>query len=256
MTVAIATENLSVFWGDRQILSNINLAIPSRSITAIIGASGCGKSTFLKSLNRIAELEGKIRVQGRVTVLGQDIYHSATNLQVLRRYVGMVFQKPTPFPMTIYQNVAYGAKHYLPKAEIGWTVEKALQQACLWDEVKDRLHSPALALSGGQQQRLCIARTLAVQPQILLLDEPCSALDPISTAQIEQLLVSLKSHLTIVIVTHNLAQAQRIAQHTAFFANTSSSDSAGELVEFADTTALFQTPQSPLTQDYLSGRIG
>jgi phosphate ABC transporter ATP-binding protein len=227
-------------------------------ITAIIGASGCGKSTFLKSLNRIAELEGKIHIQGTVRVLGQDIYHPSTNLPVLRRYVGMVFQKPAPFPMSIYQNVAYGAKHYLPKAEIGWAVERALKQAFLWDEVKDRLHSSALALSGGQQQRLCIARSLAVQPQILLLDEPCSALDPISTAKIEQLLTHLKSELTIVIVTHNLAQAQRIAQWTAFFANTSSTvqGSAGQLVEFADTATLFRSPRSPLTQDYISGRIG
>jgi len=258
MTPAITTENLNIFWGDRQILSSINLSIPSHHITAIIGASGCGKSTFLKSLNRIAELEGKIRIEGKVTVLGQDIYHPSTNLPVLRRYVGMVFQKPAPFPMSIYQNVAYGAKHYLPKSEIGWAVETALKQAFLWDEVKDRLHTSALALSGGQQQRLCIARSLAVQPQILLLDEPCSALDPISTAKIEELLTNLKSQLTIVTVTHNLAQAQRIAQYTAFFASTSNTaqGSVGQLVEFGDTATLFSSPRSPLTQDYISGRIG
>ncbi len=254
MSFAIVTENLSVFWGDRPVLSNINLSIPYRSITAIIGASGCGKSTFLKCLNRIAEVEGKIRVQGKVTVLEQDIYHPAVSLPVLRRHVGMVFQKPTPFPMTIYQNVAYGVKHYVPRSEINWVVEKALQQAYLWDEVKDRLHSSALALSGGQQQRLCIARALAVQPQILLLDEPCSALDPISTEKIEQLVLNLKTQLTIVIVTHNLAQAQRIAQQTAFFASTA--EGVGQLIEFQDTASLFTAPQSPLTRDYITGRIG
>jgi phosphate transport system ATP-binding protein len=254
MTPAIVTENLSVFWGDRQVLRDINLSIPYHSITAIIGASGCGKSTFLKCLNRIAELEGRVRIQGRVTVLAQDIYHPAVNLPVLRRHVGMVFQKPTAFPMSIYQNVAYGAKHYLPRSEIGWAVEKALRQANLWEEVKDRLHSSALALSGGQQQRLCIARALAVQPQILLLDEPCSALDPLSTEKIEQLVVNLKTQLTIVIVTHNLAQAERIAQQTAFFA--SNSEGVGQLIEFQETATLFHSPQSPLTRDYVSGRIG
>lgn len=249
----ITTDRFSCYYQSKQILHEISIGIPSQQITAIIGASGCGKSTFLKALNRIAELEGQFSHTGKVWIAGKDIYSPDVDINDLRRRVGMVFQKPAPFPMSIFANVAYGISH-LPKAEIRERVEATLQQAFLWAEVKDRLHSSALALSGGQQQRLCIARALAVEPEILLLDEPCSALDPVSTQQIEELLQKLQPRLTIVIVTHNLAQAQRIAQQTAFFQV--DEYGRGMLLEYADTATLFTHPQHPITRDFVQGKIG
>jgi phosphate transport system ATP-binding protein len=250
---AIITEAFSCYYQARQILHEITMTIVPHQITAIIGASGCGKSTFLKSLNRIAELEGKFRTTGTVRINQQNIYDDRINLNDLRRRVGMVFQKPAPFPMGIFANVAYGIRN-LPKAQLAERVEIALQQAFLWQEVKDRLSQPALSLSGGQQQRLCIARALAVQPEILLMDEPCSALDPRSTQQIEELILAIYKKITIVIVTHNLAQAQRIAHCTALFH--SDRTGRGTLLEYADTTQLFQNPQQQETRDFVQGRIG
>ncbi len=225
-------------------------------VTAIIGPSGCGKSTFIKSLNRIAELEGEVRIEGRVDFFGQNIYDRRVNLNRLRRQIGMVFQKPNLFPMSIYDNVVYGVRiaGWRPKAELDNIVESAIKGAALWDEVKDKLHKSALGLSGGQQQRLCIARALAVKPKVLLMDEPCSALDPIATTKIEELIHSLRGELTIAIVTHNMQQAARVSDFTAFF-NTDESR-IGQMVEFGATTQIFSNALDERTRDYISGRFG
>ncbi len=244
-------ENMNLFYGNMQALKNINLQIPTGEITAFIGPSGCGKSTLLKSLNRMNDLVEGCTIQGKVLLDGQDIYSSQLDVNCLRKRVGMVFQKPNPFPMSIYDNVAFGPRtHGRPaRAELDAIVERSLRNAAIWDEVKDRLHKSALGLSGGQQQRLCIARALAVEPEVLLMDEPTSALDPISTAKIEELALELKKRYTIVIVTHNMQQALRISDQTAFFL-------LGELVEFSATEQLFSLPQDKRTEDYITGRFG
>jgi phosphate transport system ATP-binding protein len=257
MDVAIQVNNLSFFYGAVRALESINMSIFENHVTAIIGPSGCGKSTFIKALNRIGELEGKIKTEGEVQLYGQDIYHPEINLNQLRRQVGMVFQKPNPFPMSIYENVAYGVKigeDKVPRSELDNVVESALQGAALWTEVKDKLHKSALGLSGGQQQRLCIARALAVKPKVLLMDEPCSALDPIATNKIEDLLYSLRNDLTIAIVTHNMQQAARISDYTAFFSTDESR--IGRMVEFGETKQIFSFPVDTRTNDYVSGRFG
>jgi len=230
--------------------------IYQNQVTAIIGSSGCGKSTFIKTLNRISELEGPVKVEGRVEFFGQNIYDPRINSNRLRRQIGMVFQKPNPFPMSIYENVAYGVKiaYRRPQAELDEIVESALKDAALWNEVKDKLHKSALGLSGGQQQRVCIARALAVKPKILLMDEPCSALDPIATMKIEELLHSLRSELTIAIVTHNMQQAARVSDFTAFFSTDETR--IGQMVEFGATEQIFNNPLDPRTRDYISGRFG
>jgi phosphate transport system ATP-binding protein len=254
---AIQVNNLSFFYGAVRALENINMSIFQNRVTAIIGPSGCGKSTFIKSLNRIGELEGKIKTEGQVEFYGQDIYHPQVNLNQLRRQIGMVFQKPNPFPMSIYENVAYGIKiggEKVRRSDLDLVVESALQGAALWNEVKDKLHKSALGLSGGQQQRLCIARALAVKPQVLLMDEPCSALDPVATMKIEELMHSLRNDLTIAIVTHNMQQAARISDYTAFFSTDESR--IGRMVEFGETKQIFSFPVDTRTNDYVSGRFG
>jgi phosphate transport system ATP-binding protein len=253
---ALQTLNLSFFYGSRKVLEGVNLAIAQKQVTAIIGPSGCGKSTFIKSLNRIGELETQIRVKGQVKFFGQDIYHPRVNLNRLRRQIGMVFQKPNPFAMSIYENVAYGVRiaGSPSKSELNNIVESALHSAALWDEVKDKLHKSAFGLSGGQQQRLCIARALAVKPKVLLMDEPCSALDPIATMKIEALIHTLRSELTIAIVTHNMQQASRIADYTAFFSTDESQ--IGRLIEFGETAQVFGAAIDQRTRDYVSGRFG
>lgn len=240
-----------MYYSDFQALKNINLTIGEKEVTALIGPSGCGKSTFLRVLNRMNELIGDTRVEGKVYIDNQDIYGPKVDVVELRKRVGMVFQKPNPFPKSIYDNVAYGPRiHGLKdKQKLDELVEKSLKQAALWDEVKDRLNAPALGLSGGQQQRLCIARLLAVEPEVLLMDEPTSALDPISTMKIEELVKSLKERYTIVIVTHNMQQAARISDKTAFFLN-------GEVVEFNKTEKMFTNPADQRTEDYITGRFG
>ncbi|MBD0345642.1 MAG: phosphate ABC transporter ATP-binding protein, partial [Coleofasciculus sp. Co-bin14] len=234
----------------------VSLDIYYKQITAIIGPSGCGKSTFIKALNRIAELEGKVRVEGTVEFFGQEIYSRRVNLNRLRRHIGMVFQKPNPFNMSIYDNVAYGVRlaSHRAKGQLDEIVESALHQAALWDEVKDKLYQSAQGLSGGQQQRLCIARALAVKPKILLMDEPCSALDPIATMKIEELLQTLREQLTIVIVTHNMQQASRVSDYTGFFSTDESR--IGHLVEFGLTTRIFTNATQPRTRDYVAGLFG
>jgi phosphate transport system ATP-binding protein len=257
LDVAIQVNNLSFFYGTSKALENINMTIFQNRVTAIIGPSGCGKSTFIKALNRIAELEGNVKVEGRVNLYGQDIYHPQVNINRLRRQVGMVFQKPNPFPMSIYENVAYGVKigeKKVGRAELDSIVESSLQGAAIWNEVKDKLHKSALGLSGGQQQRLCIARALAVKPTVLLMDEPCSALDPIATIKIEELMHSLRNDLTIVIVTHNMQQAARISDFTAFFSTDETR--IGQMVEFGETKQIFSFPVDRRTNDYVSGRFG
>ncbi len=230
--------------------------IPQGQVTAIIGPSGCGKSTFIKALNRISELEGNVRVEGKVEFLEQDIYSPKVNVNRLRRQIGMVFQKPNPFPMSIYDNVAYGMRvsSKPSRSALDEVVETALKGAALWDEVKDNLKKSALGLSGGQQQRLCIARALAVKPKVLLMDEPCSALDPIATMKIEELIDSLRRELTIVIVTHNMQQASRISDFTAFFSTDESR--VGQLVEYDTTSQIFMSPTEQRTRDYVEGRFG
>lgn len=251
MSAILRTQELSLWYGSRQALKYIDIAIPERSITALIGPSGCGKSSFLKSLNRMNDLNPKARVHGAVYYREKNIYEPGTDVNALRREVGMVFQKPNPFPMSIYDNIAYGPRTHgiRKKEELDDLVEKALRDAALWDEVRERLKKNALGLSGGQQQRLCIARALAVRPQVLLMDEPTSALDPISTARIEELSTQLKRSYSIVIVTHNMQQAKRIADHTAFFL-------MGELVEFGKTERVFDRPRDPRTRDYVRGQFG
>ena len=243
-------SNLDLFYGDFKALKNINLNITEGDITAFIGPSGCGKSTLLKSLNRMKDLVEGCRITGKVLLDGEDIYGSM-DLNHLRKRVGMVFQKPNPFPMSIYDNVAYGPRTHgiRSKVKLDEIVEKALRDAAIWDEVKDRLKKNALGMSGGQQQRLCIARALAVQPEVLLMDEPTSALDPISTSRIEELAVELKKEYTIIMVTHNMQQAARISDKTAFFL-------LGEVVEYGDTEQIFSMPKDKRTEDYITGRFG
>ena len=253
---ALSVKDLSFYYGDHKALEAVSMEIYQRQITAIIGPSGCGKSTFIKSLNRISELEGKVRVEGRVEFYGQDIYSRGVNLSRLRRQIGMVFQRPNPFAMSIYDNVAYGVRiaSYRPRRELDEIVESALRSAALWDEVKDNLKKSALGLSGGQQQRLCIARALAVNPKVLLMDEPASALDPIATMKIEELLHTLRQELTIVIVTHNMQQASRVSDYTAFFSTDESR--IGQMVEFGSTPDIFTAATHPRTRDYVQGRFG
>ena len=256
LTPALRVENLSFYYGTRKAIEGVTIDILQRKVTAIIGPSGCGKSTFIKALNRISELEGKVRVEGRVEFLGQDIYDRRVNLNRLRRQIGMVFQKPNPFPMSIYDNVAYGVRvaGRRSKAQLDEIVESAIKGAALWDEVKDNLNKSALGLSGGQQQRLCIARALAVRPHVLLMDEPASALDPISTMKVEELIHSLKNELTIAIVTHNMQQAARVSDYTAFFSTDESR--IGQMVEFGVTEKIFADAADPRTRDYVAGRFG
>ena len=247
----ITAKDLCLWYGATQALKNINIEIPERSITALIGPSGCGKSTFLKTLNRMNDLIPTVRIEGTVTYGGQDIFAPNVDVNDLRKEIGMVFQKPNPFPMSIYDNIAYGPRTHgiKNKIQLDDIVEEALQGAAIWDEVKDRLKKSALGLSGGQQQRLCIARAMAVKPKVLLMDEPTSALDPISTSKIEDLTQQLKKDYTIIMVTHNMQQAVRISDNTAFFL-------LGELVEFGDTEQMFSQPQDKRTEDYITGRFG
>ena len=250
--VKIATSELSLSYGDKQALHGITLDVAANQVTALIGPSGCGKSTFLRSLNRMNDIVPKTRITGRVTLDGADIYAPGVDVVALRRRVGMVFQRSNPFPKTIFENVAYGLRVnrlYSSRADLQHRVELSLGQAALWDEVRDRLHDSALALSGGQQQRLCIARALAVEPDVLLMDEPASALDPIATQRIEELIYQLKRDYTIVIVTHNMQQAARVSDVTAFFW-------LGKLVEAGPTETLFTNPREKLTNDYVTGRFG
>ncbi len=246
----ITVENVDLFYGDFQALKAIDLAIPEREITAFIGPSGCGKSTLLKAINRMNDLVEGCRITGTIRLDGQDIY-DGMDVNMLRKRVGMVFQKPNPFPMSIYDNIAYGPRTHAirDKGQLDEIVERSLKDAAIWDEVKDRLKRSALGMSGGQQQRLCIARALAVQPEVLLMDEPTSALDPISTAKVEELALELKKNYTIVIVTHNMQQAVRISDKTAFFL-------LGEMVEFADSEKLFSMPKDKRTEEYITGRFG
>lgn len=247
----IEARNLDLFYGEKHALKSINLSIEENKITAFIGPSGCGKSTFLKSLNRMNDYIDSVKITGTITLDGEDIYDPRVDTTVLRKKVGMVFQQPNPFPMSIYDNVAYGPRiHGLKdKKKLDAIVEESLKAAALFDEVADRLHTNALGLSGGQQQRLCIARALAVEPEIILLDEPTSALDPISTSKIEELLVQLKNKYTIAIVTHNMQQASRIADYTAFFL-------VGEMIEYGPTKDIFSLPKDQRTEDYITGRFG
>jgi phosphate transport system ATP-binding protein len=247
----ITTNDLCLWYGKTQALRDINISVPEGSITALIGPSGCGKSTFLKTLNRMNDLVPDVRITGSVKYRGKDIFAPGTDVNELRRQIGMVFQKPNPFPMSIYDNIAYGPRTHgiRSKAKLDEIVETSLKNAAIWDEVKDRLKKSALGLSGGQQQRLCIARALAVDPDVLLMDEPTSALDPISTTRIEELAMELKSNYTIIIVTHNMQQALRISNKTAFFL-------LGELVECDDTEKIFSKPQDKRTEDYITGRFG
>ena len=251
MSDIMTAQDMNLWYGDHQALHDISLNIPEKSITALIGPSGCGKSTFLKTLNRMNDLIPGVKITGDVRYRDQDIFAAGTDVNELRREIGMVFQKPNPFPMSIYDNIAYGPRTHgiKSRAKLDEIVEKSLRGAAIWDEVKDRLRKNALGLSGGQQQRLCIARALAVEPEVLLMDEPTSALDPISTSKIEELAMQLKEQYTIVIVTHNMQQAVRISDRTAFFL-------LGELVECDDTQQLFSQPQDKRTEDYITGRFG
>ena len=247
----LASRNLSFYYGDFQALRDINLDVPEKQVTALIGPSGCGKSTLLRIYNRIYSIYPKQRAEGEVLLDGENVLDPKYSLNKLRSKVGMVFQKPVPFPMTIHDNIAYGIGHYerLPRAEMNVRVEAALRQAALWDEVKDKLKQSALGLSGGQQQRLCIARAIALNPQVILFDEPTSALDPIATGKIEQLISELKQHFTILIVTHNMQQAARVSDFTAFMY-------LGELVEHGATETIFTKPAKQQTEDYITGRFG
>ena len=251
MSDIFTVNDLNLWYGAAQALHHVSLSVPEKSITALIGPSGCGKSTFLKTLDRMNDLIPGVRVEGQVLYRGEDIYAPSVDVNQLRREVGMVFQKPNPFPMSIYDNVAYGPRTHgvRGKAKLDDIVERSLRSAAIWDEVKDRLKKSAMGLSGGQQQRLCIARALAVEPSVLLMDEPTSALDPISTSKIEELASELKKRYTIVIVTHNMQQALRISDNTAFFL-------LGELVEYGDTETMFSTPREKRTEDYITGRFG
>ena len=251
MSSIISVKALCLWYGQAQALNSISMEIPEKSITALIGPSGCGKSTFLKTLDRMNDLIPGVKIEGTVEYRGKNIYAPGTDMSELRRSIGMVFQKPNPFPMSIYDNVAYGPRTHgvRKRAELDEIVERSLCGAAIWDEVKDRLKKSALGLSGGQQQRLCIARALAVEPDVLLMDEPTSALDPISTSKIEELATQLKENYTIVIVTHNMQQALRISDRTAFFL-------LGDLIEYDDTEKLFSVPSDKRTEDYITGRFG
>ena len=251
MATIIEAKDLNLWYGQNHALHDINVAIPEHEITAFIGPSGCGKSTFLRTLNRMNDLIPSVRITGEVNYQGQDIYDSSVDPTWLRKQIGMVFQKANPFPMSIFDNVAYGPRTHgiRSKVQLDEIVENSLKAAAIWDEVKDRLKKSALGLSGGQQQRLCIARALAVEPEVLLMDESTSALDPISTSKVEDLAVELKSKYTVIMVTHNMQQAARVSDNTAFFL-------LGELVEFGKTEQLFSTPEDKRTEDYITGRFG
>ncbi len=251
MSDIMTAKDLNLWYDKTQALKNVSITIPEKSITAFIGPSGCGKSTFLKTLNRMNDLIPSVRITGEVRYNGQNIYDSSVDVNELRREIGMVFQKPNPFPMSIYDNIAYGPRTHgiKSKVKLDEIVEQSLRDAAIWDEVKDRLKKNALGMSGGQQQRLCIARALAVKPKILLMDVPTSALDPISTSRIEELAIQLKKSYTIVIVTHNMQQAVRISDNTAFFL-------LGELIEYGETEKLFSQPVDKRTEDYITGRFG
>lgn len=251
MSAIITAKELNLWYGKYQALHAINLPILQNRITALIGPSGCGKSTFLKTLNRMNDLVSNVRISGEVLFHGRDIYAPGVDVNGLRKEIGMVFQKPNPFPMSVYDNIAYGPRTHgiRSRVQLDEIVERSLRAAAIWDEVKDRLKKSALGLSGGQQQRLCIARALAVEPQVLLMDEPTSALDPISTSKIEELALTLREQYTIVIVTHNMQQAARISDRTAFFL-------LGELVEYGETERLFAQPSDTRTEDYITGRFG
>ena len=251
MSNIISVKDMCLWYGEHQALKNINIEIKEKSITAFIGPSGCGKSTFLKSLNRMNDLIPSVKITGDVKYNGEDIFAKEVDVNNLRKEIGMVFQKPNPFPMSIYDNVAYGPRTHgiTNKIQLDEIVENALRDAAIWDEVKDRLKKNALGMSGGQQQRLCIARALAVQPKVLLMDEPTSALDPISTSRIEELVMELKEKYTIVMVTHNMQQAVRVSDYTAFFL-------LGELVEYGITDEIFSAPRDKRTEDYITGRFG
>ena len=251
MNDLISVKDLCLWYGKTQALKDLQIDIPEKSITALIGPSGCGKSTFLKTLDRMNDLIPGVSITGEVTYRGENIFAPSVDVCALRRQIGMVFQKPNPFPMSIYDNIAYGPRTHgiRAKARLDDIVERSLRDAAIWDEVKDRLKKSALGLSGGQQQRLCIARALAVEPDVLLMDEPTSALDPISTSKIEELAISLKDRYTIIIVTHNMQQAVRISDQTAFFL-------LGELVEYGDTEKMFSQPEDRRTEDYITGRFG
>ncbi|MDD7185015.1 MAG: phosphate ABC transporter ATP-binding protein PstB [Oscillospiraceae bacterium] len=251
MSDIITVKDMCLWYGKTQALKNININIEENSITALIGPSGCGKSTFLKTLNRMNDLVPDVKITGDIRYNGKDIFSPDTDVNELRREIGMVFQKPNPFPMSIYDNIAYGPRTHgiRSKAKLDEIVERSLRNAAIWDEVKDRLKKSALGMSGGQQQRLCIARALAVEPKILLMDEPTSALDPISTSKIEDLAIELKKEYTIIIVTHNMQQAVRISDNTAFFL-------LGDLIEYGNTEEMFSQPKNKKTEDYITGRFG
>ncbi len=252
MNSKISAKNVNLFYGQKQALFGINLDFKEREVTALIGPSGCGKSSFLRCINRMNDTISSCKIEGEITLDGENIYRSDLDLTMLRARVGMVFQKPNPFPKSIFENVAYGPRiHGLfkNKAELSEIVEKSLTKAGLWDEVKDRLNDQATGLSGGQQQRLCIARTIAIEPEVILMDEPCSALDPIATAKIEELIDELKENFTIIIVTHSMQQAARVSDMTAFF-------NMGKIVEFDKTQKIFTNPSNQQTQDYITGRFG
>ncbi len=251
MSNIITVKDMCLWYGEHQALKNVNIEILEKSITAFIGPSGCGKSTFLKTLNRMNDLIPGVKITGDIRYEGMDIFSKEVDVNTLRKEIGMVFQKPNPFPMSIYDNIAYGPRTHgiTNKAELDEIVERALRDAAIWEEVKDRLKKNALGLSGGQQQRLCIARALAVEPKVLLMDEPTSALDPISTSRIEDLVTELKEKYTIVMVTHNMQQAVRVSDYTAFFL-------LGELVEFGGTDEIFSQPKDKRTEDYITGRFG
>ena len=250
-TTILSAEKLNLYYGAAHALKDVDIAIPERQVTALIGPSGCGKSTFLKTLDRMNDLVPGVRIEGTVSYRGQDIYAPSVDVTWLRKQIGMVFQKPNPFPMSIYDNIAYGPRTHgiKNKSQLDDIVEQSLRGAAIWDEVKDRLKKSALGLSGGQQQRICIARALAVEPDVLLMDEATSALDPISTSKIEDLISDLKDKYTIVIVTHNMQQATRVSDKCAFFL-------LGELIEFGNTTDLFSMPKDTRTEDYITGRFG
>lgn len=249
--IKVKVENLNLYYGENHALKDVNMDIQENAVTAFIGPSGCGKSTFLKTLNRMNDLVDGVRIDGKVLLDGEDIYEPGVDTTILRKKVGMVFQQPNPFPMSIYDNIAYGPRVHgiRDKKRLDQIVEEGLRGAAIFDEVKDRLKKSAMGLSGGQQQRICIARALAVQPEVLLMDEPTSALDPISTAKIEELMEDLKKKYTVIVVTHNMQQATRVSDQTAFFL-------VGEMVEFGDTKQIFSYPQDKRTEDYITGRFG
>lgn len=249
--IKVKVENLNLYYGENHALKDVNMDIQENAVTAFIGPSGCGKSTFLKTLNHMNDLVDGVRIDGKVLLDGEDIYDPSVDTTILRKKVGMVFQQPNPFPMSIYDNIAYGPRVHgiRDKKRLDQIVEESLRGAAIFDEVKDRLKKSAMGLSGGQQQRICIARALAVQPEVLLMDEPTSALDPISTAKIEELMEDLKKKYTVIVVTHNMQQATRVSDQTAFFL-------VGEMVEFGDTKQIFSYPQDKRTEDYITGRFG